>query len=278
MKRIVFLFVLLTGAGRMEAQTTLAQQNAVGAIEDNSFLIEEAYNQEQGIVQHINTFSRVVGATNWVYAFTQEWPVRGQRHQLSYTIPVAHSADQTGARTGIGDVAVNYRYQMLGIGGGPAFAPRLSILLPTGASRRGFGTGGMTLQMNLPFSVSLPARFVAHSNAGMSFTPRARNTADAVAATHEYSLGQSLIWLVLRDFNFMIETLWTSGQEVAGPGRTVRATELLVSPGIRGAINFRSGLQIVPGLAVPVGVGPSRGERSLFLYLSFEHPFAKQTH
>jgi hypothetical protein len=36
---------------------------------------------------------------------------------------------------------------------------------------------------------------------------------------------------------------------------------------------FASGLQIAPGVAVPIGVGPSRGERSLFVYLSFEHPF-----
>ena len=277
MRRLVFLFVWLTVACRMDAQTAPTQTNAVGGIEDNSFLIEEAYNQERGVVQHISTFSRALGTTNWAYAFTQEWPVRGQRHQLSYTIPLSHSADQSGARTGIGDVAVNYRYQVLGIGGGPAFAPRLSLLLPTGASQRGFGAGGTTWQLNLPFSVTLPARFVAHSNAGMSFTPHARNAADAVAASREYFLGQSLIWLVRRDFNLMVEALSTTAQEVVGPGRTARNSELFVAPGIRGAINFQSGLQIVPGLAVPIGVGPSRGERSLFVYLSFEHPFAKQS-
>ena len=274
--QIVVLCAWLTAAGRMGAQTSPSQEATGVSIQDNSFLIEEAYNQEQGVVQHISTFSRAIGTTSWVYAFTQEWPVRVQRHQLSYTIPIAHAADQSGARTGIGDVAVNYRYQILGVGGGPAFAPRLSVLLPTGASRRGFGAGGTTLQMNLPFSVSLPARFVAHSNAGMSFTPRARDTAGAVAASREYSLGQSLIWLARRDFNFMVEALWTAAHEVAGPGQTVRTSEFLVSPGVRGAINFRSGLQIVPGLAVPIGVGPSRGERSLFIYLSFEHPFAKR--
>ena len=276
MKRIVFLFAWQTCAGQMEAQTTHGQKNAIGAIQDNSFLIEEAYNQDQGVVQHISTFSRAVGTTNWAYGFTQEWPIRRQQHQLSYSIPLAHTADPSGARTGIADVAVNYRYQMRGVDGGPAFAPRLSVLLPTGASRRGFGAGGTTLQLNLPFSVTLPARFVAHSNAGMSFTPRARDTADAVAATREYSLGQSLIWLIRRDFNFMVEARWTTAEEVTGRGRTARSSELLVAPGIRGAINFRSGLQIVPGLAVPIGVGPSRGERSLFVYLSFEHPFAKR--
>ena len=275
-RQIFFVIAWLISARQMDAQAAAPQTNAVAAIQDNSFLIEEAYNQEPGVVQHINTLFRTSGTRSWVYAFTQEWPVRVQQHQLSYTIQIAHAADGSGSRTGIGDVAVNYRYQLLGVGGGPAFAPRLSVLLPTGASRRGFGAGGTTWQMNLPFSMTLPADLVSHSNAGMSFTPHARNTADDEAASREYSLGQSLIWLVRRDFNFMIEALWTAAYEVAGPDRTVRSTELLVSPGVRAAINFRSKLQIVPGFAVPIGVGPSRGERSLFAYLSFEHPFAKQ--
>lgn len=48
-----------------------------------------------------------------------------------------------------------------------------------------------------------------------------------------------------------------------------------MSPGLRWAINFPSGLQIVPGIALPMGVGPSKGERAIFFYLSFEHPFGK---
>jgi hypothetical protein len=50
----------------------------------------------------------------------------------------------------------------------------------------------------------------------------------------------------------------------------------LISPGIRWAYNFKSGLQIVPGIAVPIGAGPSRNERGIILYLSFEHPFKKE--
>jgi hypothetical protein len=46
-----------------------------------------------------------------------------------------------------------------------------------------------------------------------------------------------------------------------------------VSPGIRWALDFKCGLEIVPGLAFPIGVGPSRGEHAVFLYLSLEHPF-----
>src|SRR5512146_229290 len=121
-------------------------------IQDNSFLIEEAYNQEFGVVQHINTFSRDWNTHQWVYTFTQEWPVPGQKHQFSYTL----SANNPGAPlgSGLGDLALNYRYQMIGSGDTRvAFAPRLSLLAPTGDARLGRGTGGYGVQTNLPLSV-----------------------------------------------------------------------------------------------------------------------------
>jgi hypothetical protein len=40
---------------------------------DNSFLIEEAYNQERGVIQHINSFARLWNSKDWAYTFTQEW-------------------------------------------------------------------------------------------------------------------------------------------------------------------------------------------------------------
>jgi hypothetical protein len=41
---------------------------------------------------------------------------------------------------------------------------------------------------------------------------------------------------------------------------------------VRWAHNFTNGLQIVPGVSVPMGAGPSAGERGVIFYLSFEHP------
>src|SRR3954471_20480148 len=79
-------------------------------IQDNSFLVEEAYNQEHGVVQHIGTFSRSTGG-DWNSTFTQEWPLGGIRHQLSYTIPI-QQIEELGV--GLGDVALNYRYQLVG--------------------------------------------------------------------------------------------------------------------------------------------------------------------
>ena len=50
-----------------------------------SFLLEEAYNQEAGVVQHIQALRRE--QRSWFYTFTQEWPLGGQDHQFSYTVP-----------------------------------------------------------------------------------------------------------------------------------------------------------------------------------------------
>jgi len=270
-------FVLLccvAGAGPLRAQAPDTKAPNDAPIKDNSFLVEEAYNQDPRVVQHINTFLRSTTGAGWVYTFTQEWPVGGQTNQLSYTIPIARTDDASGGAKGLGDVALNYRRQY---GGSEhdrlALAPRLTVLLPTGDSRRGLGSGGTGFQVMLPFSVEISDHFVAHSNAGMTYTPHAHDTFDNSAATRSYILGQSVIWLALPRLNVMLESTWTSSEEVVGRGRTARSSEFLLSPGVRGAFNFRSGLQIVPGLAFPFGIGSSRGDRAVFAYLSFEHPF-----
>ena len=68
-----------------------------------------------------------------------------------------------------------------------------------------------------------------------------------------------------------MELAWTRAESVAGPDRTQSSDALYLSPGLRWAHNLKSGLQIVPGIAVPVGIGPSSGDTGLLLYLSFEH-------
>ncbi|MFL5638907.1 MAG: transporter [Gemmatimonadaceae bacterium] len=241
-------------------------------IKDNSFLIEEAYNQEPGVVQHISAFIVDRGTRAWTYAFTQEWPLFSQTHQLSYTLPIISAG--RGSGSGIGDIALNYRYQLAdGIRSGVAIAPRLSLLVPSGDERRERGAGGLGVQVNLPISIEHSARLFTHWNAGASLTPSAKNTIGEEATTRAYNLGASAIWLPLPVINFMLEVAWSRGERVIGQDERVGEEGLFLSPGVRGAIDFTSGLQIVPGFAVPIGIGPSRGDRMFFLYLSFEHPF-----
>lgn len=205
------------------------------AIQDNSFLIEEAYNQETRVVQHIFTFN------DGIATFTQEWPVSDIKHQLSYTVPVEK-------RTA-GDSMINYRYQLLGDGSSRvAIAPRASLIVP---SERSHGYG---YDLNLPVSIALSDHFVTHWNAGATKTP---SSPEPVT----WSAGASVIAAPFERFHFMLESRWT---------RSFRST-YTVSPGVRWAWDFKkSGLQIVPGIAMPV---TSDHQRSVYLYLSLEHPF-----
>jgi len=75
----------------------------------------------------------------------------------------------------------------------------------------------------------------------------------------------------------LLESVWNNTADVTGVRQTRRENEVLINPGVRWAHNFKNALQIVPGVAFPIGVGPSRGERGVFFYLSFEHPFKKQS-
>jgi hypothetical protein len=237
-------------------------------IQDNSFLIEEAYNQERGIVQHISTLQRSDGG-DWEFGFTQEWPLGGIHHQLSYTLPLQN--DDRG--TGLGDVGVNYRYQLLGDPDAPVvFAPRFSLLLPTGEHGEGRGAGAAGFQANLPLSLVLGPQVVTHWNAGATITPSAKNPLGDEATTTSFNLGASAIWLLQPSFNLMIEALWLSTESVAGTGGTARDEFLLLNPGFRGAFNLAN-LQIVPGLAYTFDLSPDSDDDALFVYLSFEHPF-----
>lgn len=246
---------------------------AGGQIQDNSFLLEEAYNQETGVVQHISAFSRLSGG-DWDYSFTQEWPLGGIRHQLSYTVPVQRIE---GFGTGLGDVALNYRYQLLGNPDSRTVAaPRLSVLLPTGDETEGRGSGAVGFQVNFPLTLVLNKDVVSHWNAGGTLTPSARNALGEKATTHGFQLGASLIWLLRPTFNVLLETLWEEDRVVAGDGRVLRQTGWVLNPGVRMALNLPGELQVVPGVAYTIGLGEGPDEDALFLYLSFEHPFKRQ--
>lgn len=274
MMRIPGLAVL--GLGLVLSPNRALAQIAATPIKDNSFLVEEAYNQEAGVVQHISALSLLRGG-DWAYSFTQEWPVRSERHQLSITLPVSRVGGPGARDEGLGDLALNYRWQA--IGGGEArvaFSPRLSLLLPSGNSRRGLGSGSTSLQVNLPLSAELSSRIVTHWNAGGTYAPSARNASGAKARGGALNLAHSVVWLAHPRVNLLVETAWTRSWEVNDIGRSEPVDRLFVSPGVRWSYDFANGLQIVPGLALALGVGPSRGERAVFLYLSFEHPFGRK--
>jgi len=271
-------FLLLTSvlwSVNSGGQQTAAIASEPG-IQDNSFLVEEAYNQEFGVVQHISSFTRFWDSKDWNYSFTQEWPVGNQRHQLSYTLVALHSGAFPDSGSGIGDVVLNYRYQLVGSGDTrTAFSPRVSLIAPVGNSFQGRGAGSFGLQTNLPLSVVLNPKLVSHWNAGATLFPGARDFMGNRAAVAGYNVGQSFIWLVHARFNVILESVFAQSQVIVAKNRTEWSNAFFLSPGIRWAHNFKNGLQIVPGIGVPLGIGPSAGDKGLLLYLSFEHPFRR---
>lgn len=263
--------LLIFAANAVAAQP--ADTTAVAPkIQDNSFLVEEAYNQEAGVVQHIGTFQSRRGSSDFDLGFAQEWPVGSILHQLSYDIPFA----RIGSATGIGDIGINYRYQLKGDGDAPiAIAPRITLLLPTGDWKRSRGNGGVGGEVAIAGSFVLSRLFTTHTNAGFAVIPSAKNVLGEEAGITELALGQSLILTPNSFIHPMLEAVYSRGREVTGDDRTSSTESFFVSPGVRAAFNFDSGLQVVPGLAVPLGIGPSSGERGVFFYLSFEHAFRK---
>jgi hypothetical protein len=243
------------------------------SIQDNSFLIEEAYNQEDGIIQHISFFQHSLVNDDWVYTLTDEWPLRGLKHQLSFSVSGLHVSGFANSGVGWGDTALNYRYQLIGDGAAKvAVAPRFTLLFPSGDWRVGHGSGGVGLQASLPVSIQHGQRLATHWNAGATWIPHAHDSDGHKAGTVGVNLGQSFVWLASSRFNALLETTWNSSEQVVSNGLTSRRYDVFVSPGIRWAYNFKNGLQIVPGVGLPLGVGPSSGNRALILYLSFEHP------
>jgi DtxR family Mn-dependent transcriptional regulator len=234
---------------------------------DNSFLVEEAFNQEPGIFQNIFGI-RAGDGEGWEAAFTQEWPLFTQTHQISYTV----GALGANGATGMSDLMINYRWQAATeTGSAPAFSPRVSLILATGDSDRGFGRGGPGWQVNLPFSKQRGDAYI-HWNAGFTHTP----AAEAAGAEHNLftpHLALSGIWRLRPMINLMLESV-VAWQQVVEETDRHRTAAVTVSPGFRTGWNVGD-TQTIVGLAVPVAMSGGDTRAAVFGYLSYELPFSR---
>jgi hypothetical protein len=250
----------------MIAPAAWAQQPQGGGalpLADNSFLVEEAYNQERGVVQHIAFFHLRHRSANWALGVTQEWPAWSERHQLSYTVPLL----SRGAGISLGDLAVHYRYQALA--GDAALAPRISLLFPTGSARAGTTAGGAGVQLALPASFRLSPRFTTHLNVGAGVIPEAELPGLGSGQLRNGFLGASVIVFLRPRLNLLAEFLAVGESWDSSPwqGGTLGAL------GVRWGHDLPGGVQLVPGLGWAVGRGVERSASGPLAYLSLEHRF-----
>jgi hypothetical protein len=266
--------MLILAAGSLGAQSTAAPPAADSfEISDNSFLVEEAFNQEAGIFQNIFGLVRLRGTA--VASFTQEWPVLSQAHQFSYTVSLSDVRE----KTGVGDTLLNYRYQALTEGSGrPAFSPRVSLVLPSGSAKDALGNGSLGLQVNLPFSKQT-GDWYWHWNAGLTWLPGADaafRQGDLAIVRHDGLtspfLAGSGIYRLRPMLHLMLESVLSFDQSIEPIG-TARETTFTLSPGFRGGWNIGD-KQLIVGLALPTSwnAGASTGA---LVYFSYELPFRK---
>ncbi len=262
-------------------------------IRDNAFLVEEAFNQEPGEVQHIFNWvyawdRTVLGRTrDMAFAYTMELPICSQKHQFSFTTLMFNFFEQPSGgpaehQGGVGDTFLNYRYQLLGAEEEIWWsAPRFSLILPTGDERFGLGTGQLGYLFNLPIS-RYGEDFDVHFNAGVTYIP---NVSVPLAGggqsgrhdLHAYNLGGSVFYKPKVNLHYFVEVLAVWGQEVEDTAGTRNSlTQVFVNPGVRYAIYQGDEVEWVVGVSVPVGLTRDTPATGLFAYMSVEHAFRKK--
>jgi len=267
---VVFALAITLVASRAIAQPPAQAQAASPrfGIIDNSFIVEESFNQDPGVFQNIFVMTRS-RTGDWDGSFTQEWPVKTERHQLSVTVPFSVES-HIGA---IGDVLFNYRLQVWDKDHDSAFAPRASLVIPTSRDGRAVSVKGSGCQFNLPFSERTGAVYF-HENVGITLlrdaTKDAHGEPEAAWSSSPFVAGSAIV-AVRPMFNLMLETYVESDLLDSGSRRTTTT----IIAGFRTGWNVHPQHQVVVGFGVPVTTG-AHHQKAALVYLSYELPFSRK--
>jgi hypothetical protein len=239
-------------------------------LKDNSFFVEEAFNQEPGKVQTRFRFFRVEDDTE--LRIGQEWPLGSRRHQLSYTLPFRASEEEELFE--LTDVRLTYSLQAQEEGPGrPAFAPRLTAIFPTAEEEDREGQGNPGIELLLPFSKRVGDLYL-HANLGMAHRFGVEAGLGEEALLFTPFLGGSAVVQVTPGLNLLLETRAEFQEQVTGLGSTDRETKWLLNPGVRFGRQFGDN-QLVAGAAAPLGLAGPLRDVGFFGYISYELRFRR---
>lgn len=243
-----------------------------GAIEDNSFLLEEAFNQEWGVYQFIQKYQTADNADGYAYTFENEIPITDKTHQFSYELTYARP--EASAASALNDVGLNYRFQPYNKNG-VILADRVGLVVPTGRVNKDAGNGVIGFEFMQSASIQLNDDFITHFNFGFSVLPHAKSNGIRQRRTQTgFSAGQSLIYLWKDNVNFMFEALMESGQVTNDDGSKTPETAVTLNPGMRFALDLDwKDTQIVPGISFPTEILNGPTEHGVLVYLSIEPKF-----
>lgn len=244
-------------------------------LQSNELLVETPYLQERGEVEHSFSMRRTRNE-NWVSTFRQEWPLFSNKHQLSFSIP-AQTGRNEAAQRGFGDVEVEYQYQLIGSNESRlTIAPGVGVSFPTGSLAKELGAGAPGFALSLPVGFMLTPALGLNTHLETGIFRHTRNSAQEPLHQYEFAAGQSLVWYVRPKLNALLEAKWERSVIREGENPRQHEDELFVAPGIRWAHILNNRFVIIPGISVPLGVGPSRGDRGIMFSFAVEHPFGRR--
>ena len=251
-------------------------------INDNSFLIEEAYNQEKGVFQNILLMqiekSEIADGVHYAFkgSFTQEWPLGGNKHQLSYSVPYWFN----GPFEWLDNILINYRYQLEFKN--LFFAPRISFQIPTAPGKENKFKG---IQFFIPASFEADKLWTFHFNAGYATGKCISNVDYDKVSYNTCTTGGSIIYNLSNRFNLMFEALVTAektdrvyNSEYRLDSKTISS---ILNPGFRWAKNFKNDAQLDLGFSKPYSINDSDmkeeddSQFGVLLYFSYEAFFQK---
>lgn len=239
------------------------------AIEDNSFLLEEAFNQEWGVYQFIQKYQTAKRAKGYEYSFENEIPITDKTHQFSYEFAYGRP-DSTG-HGAISDVTLNWRIQPYNKDG-VLLADRFGLIVPTGRVDKNAGNGVYGFEFMQAGTLFINDQFVTHFNFGFDVLPNAKTAGtDKRNTLSSFTGGSSLIYMHNDWVNFMLEGLLQAGQSTLPDGTVTSETSFTINPGMRFAFDLAwKETQIVPGISFPTEILNRPQEHGVLFYLSIE--------
>lgn len=206
---------------------------------DNSFFLEEAFNQTIDTVQ----FSQDYNSLNNEFTATGEIPLKSEEHQFSYTVGQGRAINPT----------LSYRYQSVNVPNA-LLAHRFGVVVPIEDERYGF-------EYKQALTLILNDKWMNHWNLGLFHYPRFKHR-----TYNSYNAGTSFVYYAKENLNLVFESYLESDENYE--------TGLIINPGLRAALNLEwQETQIVPGISFPISFNQETINAGVFLYLSIEPKF-----
>lgn len=237
-----------------------------GVIEDNSFLLEEAFNQKKGEYQFIQKYH--TSATGYIeYVFEVEAPLSDETHQLS--LDISRIRPEEIPASSFSDLNLNYRYQALNRED-MILTEKVGLVLVTGKVENETSNGALGFQLMQVATFKLSEKYINHWNLGTTVIPQAE-TPGGEKTILEFTGGTSLINNYSDRLNFLLEAVLQTFESYDEDKNVNNELRFYLNPGLRYAWNFDfKRTQVVPGASIPVQYSDGEIRPGIFLYLSVE--------